>query len=81
MRLTGVRICLLANFFFSLFKSHQKSIYFFNKNERNNKKVENKVSGRVRVGIGRQGGGGGTTNLSLATPLSLSESTNENETI
>ncbi len=25
----------------------------FNKNEGNNQKVENKVSGRVRVGVGR----------------------------
>ncbi len=39
---------LMANF-----KSHQKSIYFFNKNEGNKQKVENKVSGRVRVGVGR----------------------------
>ncbi len=37
--------------FSSHFKSHQKSIFFFNKNEGNNQKVEHKVSGRVRVGV------------------------------
>ncbi len=49
-RSTRVRICLLANFFspFSNFKSHQKSIYFLIK-----MKEIIKVSGRVRVGVGR----------------------------
>ncbi len=57
MRLTGVRICLLANFF-SPFSNHiRKAFIFLIKMKRNNKKVEHKVSGRVRVGIGRQGGG------------------------
>ncbi len=51
---TQVRIRLLVNFFslFSNFKSHQKSIYF-NTNEGNNQKFENKVMGRVRVGVER----------------------------
>ncbi len=37
---------------FSNLISHQKGIYF-NKNEGNNHKVENKVSSRVRVGVAR----------------------------
>ncbi len=52
-RSTQVRICLLANFFFSLFKfqiTSEKHL-FFNKNEANNQTVENKVSGRCREGF------------------------------
>ncbi len=33
--------------------NHIRKAYIFNKNEGNNQKVENKVSGRVRVGVGR----------------------------
>ncbi len=32
---------------------HIRKAFIFNKNEGNNQKVENKVSGRVRVGVGR----------------------------
>ncbi len=44
-----------AELFFSLFKSHIASErhFIFNNNEGNIQKVENKVSGRVRVGVGR----------------------------
>ncbi len=42
---------LLTNFFFSLFKFQIRKAFIFNKNEGNNKKVENKVSGRVRVSV------------------------------
>ncbi len=54
MQLTGVRNRVLANFFFSLLKFQVTSDkhFFLYKNEGNNTKVENKVSGRVRVGVG-----------------------------
>ncbi len=39
--------------FFFLFKSHIASEFIFNKNEKKNQKVENNVSGRVRVGVER----------------------------
>ncbi len=39
--------------FFSLFKSHIASEWLMVIIKGNNKKVENKVSGRVRVGVGR----------------------------
>ncbi len=39
---------------FSNFKSHHiRKAFIFSKNEGNNQKVESKVSGRVRVGVGR----------------------------
>ncbi len=41
-------------FFLSFQISYRiRKAFIFNKNEGNNQKVENKVSGRVRVGIGR----------------------------
>ncbi len=45
----------IHTFFFSLLKfqiTSEKLLFFFYKNEGNNTKVENKVSGRVRVGVG-----------------------------
>ncbi len=48
------RIRLLVNFFFLPFQisNHIRKAFIFNKNEGNNQKVENKVSGRVRVRVG-----------------------------
>ncbi len=39
--------------FFSPFSNHIRKAFIFYKNLGNNQKVENKVSGRVRVGVGR----------------------------
>ncbi len=51
---TGVRICLLPNLFFPLFKSRiTRKAFVFNKNRGNNQKVENNVSDRVGLDVGR----------------------------
>ncbi len=50
-RLTGVRICVLPNFFPLPFQiRYVGKACIFNNNKGNNLKVELKVSGRVRVG-------------------------------
>ncbi len=51
MRSTG----LLPNFYFLPFqiRYHDRKACIFSNNEANNLKVELKVSGRVRVGVGR----------------------------
>ncbi len=33
--------------------NHTRKAFIFNKNEGNNQKVENKISGRIRVGVGK----------------------------
>ncbi len=56
MRSTSGSIPPLAELFFSLpFQISYRIVkaFIFNKNEGNNQKVENKVSGRVRVGAER----------------------------
>ncbi len=51
---TLVRIRLLANFFLPFqILNHTRKAFIFNINEGNNQKVEIKVSGSVRVGVGR----------------------------
>ncbi len=51
MHFARVRTCLLSNFFLPFQISYRiRKAFIFNKNEGNNQKVENKVSGRVGVG-------------------------------
>ncbi len=55
MRLTSVQTHLLPNFFFLPFQMPYLigKAFIKKKNEVNNQKVEHKVSGRDRVGVGR----------------------------